>query len=165
MDINALPKDARCLVDANIFIYHLAAASPDCTSFIDRLAAGELFAHITTVVMAEVLHRRMMAEALAKGIVTSGQMLKKLKANSSLITQLSDYIAEVEDLLLLPLEVIEVTSTDVSASHTLRRTHGLFVNDSVNLACAERLGVTDIITHDADFARVPRVTVWSPTDI
>ncbi len=165
MDINALPKGARCFVDANIFIYHLAAASPDCTSFIDRLATGDFHAHITTIVVAEILHRRMMAEALAKGVVTSGQLLKKLKANSSLITQLSDYIGEVEDLLLLPLEVIEVTPADISASHTLRRTHGLFVNDSINLACAERLALTDIATHDADFDRAPGVTVWSPTDI
>lgn len=165
VDINALPKGTRCFVDANIFIYHLAAASPDCTSFIDRLATGDFHAHITTIVTAEVLHRRMMAEALAKGVVTSGQLLKKLKADSSLITQLSDYIAEVEDLLLLPLEVIEATAADISASHTLRRRHGLFVNDSVNLACAERLGLDDVVTHDADFNRVPNVTVWSPTDI
>lgn len=165
VDINALPAGARCFVDANIFIYHLAAASPDCTSFIDRLATGDFHAHITTIVTAEVLHRRMMAEALAKGIVTSGQLLKKLKANSSLITQLSDYIAEVEDLLLLPLEVIEATAADMSASHKLRRRHGLFVNDSINLACAERLALTDIATHDADFSRVPSMTVWSPTDI
>ncbi|MBA3440624.1 MAG: PIN domain-containing protein [Pyrinomonadaceae bacterium] len=165
MDIKALPEGTRCLVDANIFIYHLAAASPDCTSFIDRLAAGHFHAHVTTVVVAEVLHRRMMAEALAKGVVTSGQLLKKLKADSALITQLSDYVAEVEDLLLLPLEVIEVAAADISASHTLRRKHGLFVNDSINLACAERFGLTDIVTHDADFGRAPGARVWSPTDI
>lgn len=165
MDIKLLPKATRCLVDANIFIYHLAAASPDCTSFIDRIAAGDFQPNITTIVIAEVLHRRMMAEALTKGVVASGQLLKKLKTNSSLITQLSDYIAEVEDLLLLPVEVIEVTIADIGSSHTLRRTHGLFVNDSINLACAERFGITDIITHDADFNRVPDATVWSPTDI
>ncbi|MDQ3687740.1 MAG: PIN domain-containing protein [Acidobacteriota bacterium] len=165
MDIKALSEGTRCLVDANIFIYHFAAASPDCTSFVDRLAAGSFHAHITTVVLAEVLHRRMMAEALAKGVVTSGQPLKKLKANPAFITHLTDYIAEVEALLILPLEVIEVTTADIAASHTLRRTHGLFVNDSINLACALRLGIADVITHDADFNRAPRVTVWEPTDI
>ncbi len=67
--------------------------------------------------------------------------------------------------MLLPLEVIEVVAADISASHTLRRTHGLFVNDSINLACAERFGLTDIVTHDGDFSRVPGVAVWSPTDI
>lgn len=165
MDINALPAGARCFVDANIFIYHLAAASADCTNFMDRLAAGDFHAHVTTITIAEVLHRRMMAEALAKGVVASGQLLKKLKANSSLITQLSDYITEVEDLTLLPLQIIEVTAADIKASHALRRAHGLFVNDSINLACAERLGITDIVTHDTDFSRAPGVTVWTPTDI
>jgi predicted nucleic acid-binding protein len=41
----------------------------------------------------------------------------------------------------------------------LRRAHGLFVNDSINLACAYRAGLADVVTHDADFSRVSGVTV------
>jgi predicted nucleic acid-binding protein len=165
VDINLLAAGTRCLLDANIFIYHLADASPDCSNFIERIGAGDFDAYVTTTIIAEVLHRRMMAEALATGVITSGQPLKKLKADSSLIRGLSAYIAEVEDLLLLPLEVVEVALDDIKASHDLRRAHGLFVNDSINLACADRLGVADVVTHDADFRRVPHVRVWEPTDV
>lgn len=165
MDINRLAAGTRCPVDANIFIYHLGDASPGCSNFIDRVGAGDFDAYVTTTIVAEVLHRRMMAEALAKGVITAGQPLRKLKADASLITKLSDYITEVRDLLLLPLAVIEVSFADVEASHSLRGAHGLFVNDSINLACAERLGVADVVTHDADFRRVPHVRVWEPTDV
>lgn len=39
MDIKTLPSGSSCLVDANIFIYHLAGLSPECTEFIARLTS------------------------------------------------------------------------------------------------------------------------------
>jgi predicted nucleic acid-binding protein len=91
--------------------------------------------------------------------------LSKLKSNPALISSLTDYITEVEKLLQLPFTVTEVTTADIAASHTLRRTHGLFVNDSINLACAHRLGLADVVTNDADFNRISGITAWEPTDI
>jgi predicted nucleic acid-binding protein len=76
---------------------------------------------------------------------------------------LTDYIVEVEKLLRLPFRIHQVTRGDIIASHALRQAHGLFVNDSINLACAQRL--TSIITHDSDFNRVPSLSVWEPPDI
>lgn len=165
MDIKLLPAGVRCLVDANILIYHLGGLSPECKAFIARVTRREVEAYLTTVIVAEVLHRRMMLEAVAKNLITPGQSLKKLKANSTLIASLTDYIAEVEDLLRLPFTVIEVTPPDISRSHSLRHTEYLFVNDSLNLACAERHAIADVVTHDGDFARVTGIATWEPTDV
>ena len=165
MDINTLPQGTSVLVDANVFIYYLGGMSPDCRSFLQRVGRDEVEAHITTTIIAEVLHRRMMAEAISKGLVTAGQVIKKLKANPSLISLLTDYITEVEELLRLPFQITEVRAADIAASHALRRTHKLFVNDSINLACAERLGLANVATHDADFSRVPTLSVWQPMDV
>ena len=165
MDINALPSGARVVVDSNIFIYYLGGLSADCKEFLRRVALSDVEAHITTVILAETLHRRMMAEALTKGLISPGQPVKKLKANPTVITALSDYTTEVEKLLQLPFVVTAITAADIAASHTLRRAHGLFVNDSINLACALRLGVGDLVTHDSDFARVPAVRIWQPGDV
>lgn len=165
MDIKTLPIGTRCLVDANILIYFLGGVSLDCKDFLLRVAGGEVEAWVTTAVIAEVMHRRMMAEAVGKGLVSAGKALVKLKANPSLITQLTDYIAEVVKLLSLPFQVAEIEAGDIAVSHSLRLTHGLFVNDSINLACAQRLGIGDVISHDADFRRVTGLTVWEPTDV
>jgi predicted nucleic acid-binding protein len=165
VDINALPAGDFGLVDANIFIYHLANQSADCTNFFRRVARREVEAHITTAIIAEVLHRRMMAEAVAKGLISPGQTVKKLKANPTVIPQLTDHIVEVERLLRLPFHVHQVTRGDIIASHALRQAHGLFVNDSINLACAQRLTLTSVITHDSDFNRVPSLSVWEPADV
>lgn len=165
MDIKLLPNGEDVLIDTNIFVYYLSNLSPECKELLRRIARGELKAFVTTVIIAELLHRRMMAEAVMKGLISSGQPVKKLKAQPHLIQQLTDYITHVKMLLQLPLQVVEATATDVQSSHALRRAHGLFVNDSINLACALRLGITNIATHDADFNRVPNILVWEPTDV
>jgi predicted nucleic acid-binding protein len=165
VDIKLLPPQSRCLVDANILLYHIGGSSLECKDFLQRVANEEIQAYLTTIVVAEVLHRQMLIEAVAKGLVTPGKALGKLKSNLALISSLTDYITEVEKLLQLPFTVVEVTTADIAASHALRRTHGLFVNDSINLACAHRFGLADVITHDADFSRISGVTAWGPTDI
>ena len=165
MDIKLLPAGEYVLVDTNIFIYHLSNLSPECQQLLRRIALGELHAFVTTVIVAELLHRRMMAEAVMKGLVSAGQPVKKLKAQPHIVAQLTDYIADVETLLQLPFHMIEATVSDIQASHALRNAYGLMVNDSINLACAFRLGITSIVTHDADFHRVAQFSVWEPRDI
>lgn len=165
MDIKSLPAGEDVLIDTNIIIYYLSNLSSECQEFLRRIARGELNGFVTTVILAELLHRRMMAEAIMKGLISPGQPVKKLKAQSHLIQQLTEYITDVEMLLQLPLQMVEVTVGDVRTSHSLRAAHGLFVNDSINLACALRLGIANIATHDADFNRVPNLLVWEPCDI
>ena len=165
MDINKLAPKSSCLVDANILLYHIAGSSLDCKSFLHRVADEEIQAHLTTIVIAETLHRQMLIEAVVKGLVSPGKALNKLKANPSIIGNLTDYISEVEKLLQLPFVIIEIRPSDITKSHSLRQAHGLFVNDSINLACAQRLGISDIVTHDSDFKRTPAITSWEPTDI
>lgn len=139
MDIKLMPVGTAALVDANIFIYHLGGLSLDCSSFLQRIALGEVEAWVSTIVLAEVLHRRMQGEAVAKGLIATGRVLKRLKAKPDVISQLSDYITDIETILKLPLQIIEATAADISASHSLRRQFGLFVNDSITLACAQRV--------------------------
>jgi predicted nucleic acid-binding protein len=165
VDISTLPAGEAALVDANIVIYYLGGLSAECRDFFHRVARREVEAHITTTIIAEALHRRMMAEAVAKGLISPGQTVKKLKANPAVIPLLTDHIIEVEKLLRLPFHIHQITRGDIIAGHALRQAHGLFVNDSINLACAHRLTLTSIITHDSDFNRVPTLSVWEPTDI
>jgi predicted nucleic acid-binding protein len=165
VDISQLPKGSRCFVDANILIFYLGGLSHEIREFLHRIIEQEIEAHISTVVVAEVLHRRMMAEAVSKGFATASKVLNKLKTQPHLITQLSDYIVDLENLLTLPLRVADVTLRTINRSHHFRLSHGLFVNDSLNLASAVELQITDIVTHDSDFNRVPNLTVWSPTDL
>lgn len=160
-----MPSGTRCFVDANVLIYYLGGISPEIRNFVHRVIDEEIEAYINTVVIAETLHRRMMVEAVAKGFVTAGKTLHKLKSQPQLITQLSDYIIDLEDLLTLPFRVANITISTIQLSHHFRLSHGLFVNDSLSLASASELQITDMVTYDSDFHRVPNLMVWSPTDI
>jgi predicted nucleic acid-binding protein len=160
-----LPSGASVLVDANIFIYSFGQLSRQCNRLIARLETGDVFGSLTTIIAAETLHRRMLIEAVDKGLVTSSQVLKKLKAHPEIVQQLSDYITEAQKISQLPITVIVVTPQDIQRSHQLRRQFGLLVNDSINLACAQRLGIVHVATHDDDFDCVAGITVWKPTDI
>ena len=57
MDIKSIPAGSRCLVDSNIFIYHFAGLSADCTDLMVRIGAYELQGVVTTTIIAEVLHK------------------------------------------------------------------------------------------------------------
>jgi len=94
--IKLMPARTSVLIDANIFIYHLGGLSADCSSFLRRVALGEIEAYITSIIIAEMLHRRMQGEAVAKGLISSGQVLKKLEANPQIISQLTDYITDIK---------------------------------------------------------------------
>lgn len=165
MDIKLLPAGSKCLVDANILLYHIAGSSSECKDFLRRVAKNEIEGQVTTVIIAEVLHRQMLIEAVGKGLITPSKALKKLKDDPTIIPKLSDYVTQVEKLLKLPLAVIEIRAADIARSHAIRRDYGLFVNDSINVAAAERFGITDVVTHDGDFKRVPSMTTWDPSDI
>jgi predicted nucleic acid-binding protein len=165
VDINQLPAETNCLIDTNIFLYHLAASSNDCRRLINRIGQGEISGYVTTSIIAELLHKRMVIEAVNTGLVSGSKPLEKLKRQPQLITKLSSYITETTQLLQLPLTMIEVTEEDISWSHTLRRAYGMLVIDSINLACAVRRGITDIATYDTDFLHIPNLNIWQPTDI
>lgn len=165
MDINQLPSGSICLIDTNIFLYHLAAQSNDCRQALDRIGRGEISGYVTTPILGELLHKRMLMEAVNTGLISGSKPLEKLKRQPQLITRLSNYIKETTELLQLPLTVIEVTEEDINWSHTLRRAYGMLATDSINLACAVRRGITDIVTHDGDFLHIPNLNIWQPTDI
>lgn len=165
MDINQLPVATNCLVDTNVFLYHLAQQSNDCRQFIARIGRGEISAYVTTSIIAEMLHKRMVIEAVSTGIISGSKPFEKLKKQPQLISRLTKYITEIAQLLQLPLTIIEVAQEDIEWSHALRRTYGMLVIDSINLACAVRRGITDVVTHDTDFLHIPKLNIWQPTDI
>ena len=62
-------------------------------------------------------------------------------------------------------KVSPVTIDDVLAAGQLDKTHhGLSTRDLLHLAVMHRLGVTRIVTADADFGRVPGIIRLDPAD-
>ena len=66
---------------------------------------------------------------------------------------------------MMPGRVSPVTIDDVLAARELAKEHhGLSSRDLLHLAVMHRLGVTRIVTADADFGRVPGIIWLDPAD-
>ena len=164
MSIAEVPDGTRILVDANIVLYVLAGKSTQCRRFLERCADGSVEGVITTVVAAEICHRRMLLEAAARGLVATNPA-KALGRDRTKIRKLSEYADEVRDLLGGGLTVQSVRPEDFLVALELQNRHGLLTNDALNLSAARRVGLHDIATADTHFDGVSGWRVFRPRDL
>jgi predicted nucleic acid-binding protein len=152
-------------IDANIFIYHFAGLSQECSSFLERCERGDLWGITGVHILLEVLHRLMMIEAVTKKLVTSGNVAKKLRKKPNVVRELANCQTQTEAILEMGIEVVGLTSDALKISHPYRRRDGLLVNDSLTAAVMEAEAILDLATADPDFTRVKGLRVHSPLDL
>ena len=165
MTFSEIASNARLYIDANIFVYHFAEASDECTSLILRCGQGGTRAFTGTHVLLEVAHRVMMAEAVDKGLVTPGNVPRKLKRRPEIASQLNGHSDAIRFILDTGITILQVDTEMLEISANLRTQTGFLVNDSVSLAMMERHGIRAIATNDMDFQRVAGLEVHIPSDL
>ncbi len=164
MNLDDILNGSRVFVDANIIIYALGRKSVRCRSFLTRCDSGAIEGWITTSVVAEVGHRRMMHEAQSRQLIGSNPA-RALAQNRKLIPQLTAYADEVRNLLGGGLQVETVRPEDFFVALELQKQHSLLTNDALNLAVARRLGVNEIATADTNFDLIQGAIVYKPEDL
>ena len=127
-------------------------------------------AYVNTQVLSDLLHKLMLAEAYAKGLISKRQasVLKaRLQANRTLAARLTDYQTQFENTLAIGLRVLPISRKILVETKVERTRHGLMTGDSLHLGNMNRHStpLQDIITHDSDFAHIPGLTVWEPMDV
>jgi predicted nucleic acid-binding protein len=155
----------RVFIDANIFIYHFGGQSPECKAFLERCARRELMGYTSTAILAEVLHRLMIAEAVAKGLVTARTAVQKLGETPALVRQLTQYQEDASKILQMNLTILDLTLEVVRKSAEVRKEEGLLTNDSFVVACMREQGLTKLATADGDFDHVSGLEVYKLTDL
>jgi len=152
-------------IDANIFIYHFGGRSPECKAFLERCARRELLGYTSTPILAEVLHRLMIAEAITRGLVTAKTAVRKLGDTPELVKQLARYQEDVNRISQMNLTILAFTPELVRLSAEVRKSEGLLTNDSLVVACMRVQGLTKVATANGDFDRVSGITVYKPMDL
>lgn len=160
-----LPPGERAFIDANIFIYHFTGLSQECTAFLERCERGELSGVTSVHILLEVLHRLMMIEAVAKGLVSPGSVAKKLREKPEVVKQLSDYQAQTEAIPEMGIEVLMLTPEILRTSRSWRRRYGLLVNDSLTTALMDAKRIEALATADPDFERLEGLYLYCPQDL
>jgi predicted nucleic acid-binding protein len=146
-------------LDANIFIYHFAGRSDECSAILKRVEAGELSGITTEGTMLEVAHRLMMLEAVQQGFISGGNPARKLRSKPELIGRLRNYYSDCMAIRSMGVKVLPVPPDQLRISQPLRERFGLLTNDSLLAATLLHHGVTTLITADRDFTRVTSLDV------
>ena len=163
--LDRIPAGSGVFVDSTIFIYHFTGASSDCRDFLARCEGGELRGMTSVVVLAETAHRLMMVEAVVRGLITPGNVAKKLRARPAIVRRLTAYRDQIERIPLMGIDVAPLELGTLLRSADLRQRHGLLTNDSLVVAAAAEGGVGALASADRDFGRVPELKVYRPADL
>lgn len=165
MQLEDVPNGEQIFVDATILIYHFSGISPACRTFLQRCESKQVEALTGVHILLEVAHRLMMLEALRKGLISGGQLARKLKEQPEIVKSLREYNRSIRQVPRLGIHVRAITSAIVRASEAVRVQEGLLSNDSITVALMRRLGLTAVATYDADLERVASLQIYQPGDI
>jgi predicted nucleic acid-binding protein len=164
MSLAHVPAGCTVLVDANILLYHARGASAEASAFLERCCQGDLTGVITSIVLAEFCHRRMMIEASQAGL-TASNPARTLAQRPELVRTLSAYAHDVRNLIDGGLFFEAIQKEDFILALELQHRHSLLTNDSLNLAAARRLAIKDLATADQNFGGLTGITLHRPADL
>jgi Predicted nucleic acid-binding protein, contains PIN domain len=162
MLLEEIPSRTKVLVDSNVFIYHFLGSSASCTTFLERAEREDIDAYTSTIVLAEIMHRLMIAEVVEKYDVEQRGAVRFLKENPEVIPTLEKCEDAVEKIPEFSVKILHVTVEAIFESRELRRRYLLMTNDSLNVYVMRGNQLYDIATNDGDFERVEDIRVWKP---
>jgi predicted nucleic acid-binding protein len=115
-------------------------------------------------VINEVTHRLMLAEAVAKHVITKSNVsaLKRKWRDVATLKEYWSLTARIFDLNIM------ISGSDEQLLHvaqTVRSNYGLLTNDSLILAAMIEYGIGSLATRDGDLDHIPTITVYKPTDV
>ena len=165
MKLEEIQPGQAVFIDANIFIYHLTGRSEACRALLERCEVGEIRGFTGAHVILEVLHRLMMLEAVQQGLISPGNLARRLKEHPQIVKALTEYSRHVSRIPDMGVETLNLDLELIQASHEVRRSTGILVYDSVIVAMMERARMNIIATQDHDFQEVPELQVCMPEDI
>ncbi|MGI9860453.1 PIN domain-containing protein [Moorella naiadis] len=165
MRFEELKAGSSIFIDANIFIYHFTGISEECSLLLERCEGEEILGFTTTSILLEVMHRLMMLEALARELVTPGNIAKKLKSKPEIVKQLTAYASQVQKIPEMNINIIPVTQELCYQAVAWQQKYGLMTNDSILLAACRQQDCLHLASNDSAFSQVENLTLLQPMDV
>ncbi|MBI5101749.1 MAG: type II toxin-antitoxin system VapC family toxin [Nitrospirae bacterium] len=166
VNLDDIPDGSLCVIDTNVLLYAEQGVSDQAQRLLRRCTRGELSGILPQTVWQEVTHKLMLAEAMAKGLISGGNPAGRLAAKPDAIRSLSLYRAKVQALVDLGLGFEACTLMDLTkTAFGLQEKYGFLTNDAMVLAVAIRLKADALVSSDKAFHGVTEVAVHAPTDL
>jgi predicted nucleic acid-binding protein len=160
-----LPTKAHVFVDTNIFaLYYIdqGLLGQACRDFLLRTTRRQVSGYTSVAVVAEAIHRVMVAEAAAQLSLSSQKTVEHLQKHPELIQKLTRHLTVASDIHRLGIDILPITYKELHGSKNIRANFGLMTNDSLIVAVMRSHKLYHLATHDAGFARVTDLQVWRP---
>ena len=100
--IRDIPSGTDVFIDANVLIYGLVGQSVECKDLLERCSREEVFGLCLYEIANEATHRFMLAEAKAKGLISS-ENVRELRSKPQVVRNLTDYWRNTQRVLALNL--------------------------------------------------------------
>jgi predicted nucleic acid-binding protein len=165
MALNDIAAGSATFIDANIFIYHFAGQSEQCSSFLGRIERREIQGFTGQLILVEVAHRLMMMEAVEQSAASIPNPAARLARQPEIVTRLSRYYFSVAQIPRMGVEVLPLPEDFLAGSQEFRQSHGLLVNDSLVPMHLRQAGLSVLASVDEAFDRVPGIRRLAPTDL
>lgn len=135
----------------------LRGLDPAARDLFARIEAGELQAYTSVLTFDELTYRMLLA--LIRDHHGGSPLEQLRRKEEQLIAQFYPEIApHLTRLRTFPnLFLIEVTSADLMAMDEAMHLYHLRPRDALHLAAMRKSDCFDLVSHDSDFDRVPRV--------
>jgi len=156
-------------IDATIFLHHAFDTNHVSVEFLNRIETSNIKAYTSALVLEEVSYKIMMQSASNFLDRVTVQHVKKFLENSKnrgkVLTPLIEYMDYIDKLQEAGMTVIDLKGSDMKHAAQQARDNGLITADAAHLAVMHRKSIHHIATEDSDFAAVPNITVWSPSNV
>lgn len=160
MRLSDIPAGSTVFVDANIPLASIfeEKRADLADEFLLRVEGRELVAVTSVVVLSEIFHRLLLAEACRLLRVPSHVALRHLKQELDLFRKLRESWELINEFLEFPLIVCPVDRGAFVEALVLARQYQLLINDATHIALMARQGIQLLATFDRDLQRVDFIT-------
>lgn len=163
-DAGELASHLPLFLDANIFLYFLlrdARYGARCQSLLRRVEIGDLIGFTDPLVLSETLYLFVKTHVVATHKLSPERFLAFAKRHPQDVARVD--ITPVMALFAMEsLRVVTPPQHIVLELWPLAHREGLLPNDAYHLITMRFLNLSCIASNDADFTRLPDLTVWRP---
>jgi predicted nucleic acid-binding protein len=164
--LDALPLFSDVFIDANIFLYHIMRRPKffqPCHNFFVAIESGTYNGFTSTLVLNEVLHKLILAEATnTYGLRSEHDAANVLKQDPLKIRGLSQVRKTYSAIKDYPIIIFSCDEYVLDMAVDLSNKYGLLISDATHLAVIKSNGISNIATNDTDFQRLNEIGVYKP---
>lgn len=153
-------------IDANIFltiIFEAPEAANPSVRFMEHIHNGDMYGATSVIVLNEIIHRLLIAEAVQKAPMSADSAISFLKSHPQYIRDASTVWGLVEDIRNIQnLKIYGISENTLAFSIDIMHQSGLLSNDALHIACMKENSINTIATYDRDFEKIPQIKVLKP---